>query len=98
MITQSLHFEVTGRDAEAFWRACHVRNMEPVQAFELFLSQFTQDIQNDKEVTEADKADDVLRAKKLAFAGRLARFAKPELMALENQAVDMAIKEKYGTD
>ena len=41
MITQSLHFEVSGQDAHRLLAVCRERNIEPVQAFQLFLAQFT---------------------------------------------------------
>lgn len=53
----------------------------------VFLKDFTKNHQN--------KADDELRAKKLAYAGVLSHLANPKLMALEEQAVEMAIKEQY---
>ncbi|SSY80622.1 hypothetical protein [Alysiella crassa] len=36
MITQSIHFEVSGQDAQRLLAACQARNIAPVQAFELF--------------------------------------------------------------
>lgn len=84
MITQSLHFEVSGQDASRLLAVCQARNIAPVQAFELFLNQWL-----------AENDDDDIRQKKLARAGGLAQFAKPDLMYLEEQAVAMAIKAKY---
>lgn len=75
MITQSLHFEVTGRDAEAFWRACQEKNIEPMQAFQMFLQEFTKQYQQ--------KQDDDLRAKKLLYAGSLSHLAKSKLLDIE---------------
>lgn len=89
MITQSLHFEITGRDAQRFLSVCQERNIEPMVAFESFLKDFTKSYQN--------KADDELRAKKLVYAGALSHLANPKLMALEEQAVEMAIKKKIST-
>lgn len=84
MITQSLHFEVSGQDANRLLAACQARNIAPVQAFELFLNQWLD-----------DNSDNEVRQKKLARAGGLAQFANPNLMNLEEQAVAMAIKAKY---
>lgn len=55
MITQSIHFEIIGQDAQRFLSACQERNIEPMVAFESFLKDFTKSYQN--------KADDELRAK-----------------------------------
>lgn len=33
MITQSIHFEVSGQDAQRLLAACQARNIAPVQAF-----------------------------------------------------------------
>lgn len=90
MTTQSLHFEITGQDAQRFLSVCQERNIEPMVAFEHFLKEFTKSHQN--------KADNELRVKKLAFAGALSHLANPKLMALEEQAVEMAIRDKYGID
>lgn len=90
MITQSLHFEITGQDAQRFLSACQERNIEPMVAFESFLKDFTKSYQH--------KADEELCAKKLAYAGILSHLANPKLMALEEKAVEMAIKEKYSVD
>lgn len=90
MITQSLHFEITGQDAQRFLSVCQERNIEPMAAFESFLKDFTKNYQH--------KADEELRAKKLAYAGILSHLANPKLMALEEKAVEMAIKEKYSVD
>lgn len=87
MLNQSLHFELTGQDAQYFLQACQDKNIEPMQAFELFLQEFTKQYQQ--------KQDDDLRAKKLARAGGLAKYANPNLIPLEEHAVEMAIKEKY---
>lgn len=46
MITQSIHFEVSGQDAQRLLAACQARNIAPVQAFELFLNQWTADFSN----------------------------------------------------
>ena len=91
MITQSLHFEVSGQDIHRLLAVCRERNIEPVQAFQLFLAQFTAPKNQD------DVPQD-LRAQKLAYAGYLAHLANPDLMALEENAVEMAIKAKYGVD
>lgn len=86
MITQSLHFEITGQDAQRL-SVCQERNIEPMVALESFLKDFTKSHQN--------KADAELRAKKLAYAGVLSHLANPKLMALEEQAVEMAIRKKH---
>lgn len=86
----SLYFEVTGQDAQRLLSACQARNIEPAKAFELFLEEFTK--------TFSNKEDEDLRAQKLAYAGCLAKYANPALISLEEQAVEMAIKEKYGLD
>lgn len=57
MITQFLHFEITGQDAQRFLSVCQEQNIEPMVAFEHFLQEFTKSYQN--------KADDELHAKKL---------------------------------
>lgn len=54
-------------------------------AFESFLKEFTKSYQN--------KADDDLRAKKLAYAGALSHLANPNLMALEKQAAEMQLRK-----
>lgn len=59
MITQSLHFEITGQDAQRFLSVCQERNIEPMVAFESFLKDFTKSDQN--------KADDELCAKKIGL-------------------------------
>lgn len=87
MITQSLHFEVSGQDAHRLLAACQARHITPAKAFELFLNQWT-----------ADYSDEENRQRKRARAGGLARFANPDLMHLEEQAVEMAIKAKYAAD
>lgn len=87
MITQSLHFEVSGQDAHRLLSVCQARNIEPIQAFKIFLNQWT-----------TEYPDTTVRNQKLARAGGLARFANPDLMHLEQQAVEMAIKEKYAVD
>lgn len=79
MITQSIHFEVSGQDAQRLLAACQARNIAPVQAFELFLNQWTADFSN--------LSDEENRQRKLVQAGGLARFANPDLMHLEEQAV-----------
>lgn len=88
MITQSTTFEVTVQDAQRLLSVCQEQNIEPRYAFELFLQEFTKNYQQ--------KADDELRAKKLSYAGALLHLVNPALMALEEKAVEMAIKEKYG--
>lgn len=90
MIIQSITFEVTGQDAQRLLSVCQEQNIEPKYAFELFLQKFTKNHQH--------KADDELRAKKLSYAGALSHLANPALMALEEKAVEMAIKEKYNVD
>ena len=80
MITQSLHFEVTGRDAWRLWNACKERNIEPAQAFELFLREFTQETAISK---PDDSLEDELRAKKLAYAGVLSHLANSKLLDIE---------------
>lgn len=59
MITQSLHFEITGQDAQRFLSVCQERNIEPMVAFESFLKDFTK--------CEQNKADDKLRVKKIGL-------------------------------
>lgn len=56
MITQSLHFKITGQDAQRFLSVCQERNIQPMVAFKSFLNEFTKSHQN--------KADKKLRAKK----------------------------------
>ena len=90
MIIQSITFEVTGQDAQRLLSVCQEQNIEPKYAFGLFLQKFTKNHQH--------KADDELRAKKLSYAGALSNLANPALMALEEKAVEMAIKEKYNVD
>ena len=85
MITQSITFEVTGQDAQSLLSVCQEQNIEPRYAFELSLQEFTKNYQQ--------KADDELRAKKLSRAGGLAKYANPELIPLEEKAIEMAIKE-----
>lgn len=89
MITQSLHFEVSGQDAHRLLAVCQARKIAPAQAFELFLNEWTADYVDESES---------IRQQKLARAGGLARFANSDLMHLEEQAVEMAIKAKYAID
>lgn len=86
MLTQSLHFEITGQDAHHFLKACHDRGVEPVQAFETFVMSF---------LSQTDVQNDIDRKK--SRAGGLAKYANPELISLEEQAVEMALREKYAT-
>lgn len=58
-----------------FLSVCQERNIEPMVAFESFLKDFTKSYQN--------KADDELRAKKLAYAGALSHLANSKITALE---------------
>ncbi|MDO4426610.1 MAG: hypothetical protein Q4B88_00625 [Moraxella sp.] len=71
MITQSLHFEITGQDAQRFLSVCQERNIEPVVAFESFLKDFTKSYQN--------KADDELRAKNWLMQGHCRIWQIPNL-------------------
>lgn len=89
MINQSLTFEITGQDASLLLKACQEQGIEPVQAFQQFLAQFAKTNTQDKKTNKATKA------KKLARAGGLAQYANPDLIPLEQYAVEMAIKEKY---
>lgn len=97
MITQSLHFGIIGQDTRDFLlRKCPLstyqeQEIKPmILVFENFLKKFTKPYQQ--------RQDDELRAKKLAYAGVLSHLANPKLMALEERAVEMAIREKYGLD
>ena len=91
MLTQSIHFEITGQDAHYFLKACQERGIEPMQALQSFLLEFTS---RENKKSQEDK----LRAKKMAYAGSLSHLADPQLRALEDKAVEMAIKEKYNVD
>lgn len=86
MITQSLQFEVTGQDVQRFLMVCQAKGMEPKDAFGLFLRSFISEIDGGQKPA----------VKKSSYAGGLAQFANPELMALEESAVASAIKAKYG--
>lgn len=90
MINQSLTFEITGQDASLLLKACQEQGIEPVQAFQAFLTQFAK---NDKKIDANN--DETLKAKKLAYAGILSEYANPELIPLEQYAVETAVKEKY---
>ena len=91
MLTQSIHFEISGQDAHYFLKACQERGIEPMQALQAFLSEFTNGEQKRSQ-------EDKLRAKKIAYAGYLSHLANPQLRALEDKAVEIAIKEKYHAD
>lgn len=88
MVTKTFTFHMSEQEEQRFLTACKNKNIAPEQAFEEFLSQFTQYCQ--------EQNDETLRAKKLAYAGALAQYANPDLIPLEEKAVEMAIKEKYG--
>lgn len=90
MISQTLHFEVSGQEAQLLLQACKERNIEPAEAFELFIKQFARQRQQ--------QIEGELRAKKLAYAGALSQFANADLIPLEERAVEMAIAEKYRAD
>lgn len=89
MINQSLTFEITGQDASLLLKACQEQGIEPVQAFQQFLAQFA------KTNTKDTSNDETTKAKKLAYAGILSEYANPDLIPLEQYAVEMAVKEKY---
>lgn len=95
MINQSLHFEITGNDATRLIQACQQLGIQPAQAFQHFVAQLSANAEKDPTTTEPTA--DQIRAKKLARAGGLAQYAKPKLIPLEDQAVTMALKAKYGT-
>ena len=95
MIHQSLHFEITGNDATRLIQACQQLGIQPAQAFQRFVAEFTANAKN--EPTTSEPTADQIRAKKLARAGGLAQYANPDLIPLEDQAVTMALKAKYGT-
>ena len=88
MITQtiSLDFKVTGQDAYWLLEFCQKNNTKPQVVFEEFLQSFKP---NKAVKTPIKKSD---------YAGGLAEFANPALIPLEDQAVEMAIKAKYGID
>ena len=76
-------------------KACQQLGIQPAQAFQSFVAQLSANA--DKEPTTTEPTTDQIRAKKLARAGGLAQYAKPKLIPLEDQAVTMALKAKYGT-
>lgn len=89
MITEknlSLDFKVTGQDAYWLLAFCQENNTKPQAVFEELLQSFRLN------TTER------LKTKKSDYAGGLAEFANPALIPLEEQAVEMAIKAKYGID
>lgn len=88
MTIKNFTFQMSEQDTQRFLAVCEQRNVEPEQVFQEFLRQFTQYYQ--------EQNDEALRAKKLAYAGALAQYANPDLIPLEEKAVEMAIKEKYG--
>lgn len=94
MINQALHFEITGNDATRLIQACQQLGIQPAQAFQRFVAQLSANAEKEPITT---KPIDQVRVKKLARAGGLAQFANPDLIPLEDQAVTMALKAKYGT-
>lgn len=99
MINQSLHFEITGNDATRLIQACQQLGIQPAQAFQHFVAQLSANAEQKPVTTEptTEPTTEQIRAKKLARAGGLAQYANPDLIPLEDQAVTMALKAKYGT-
>lgn len=89
MITQSVHFEISGQDARFLLEFCQKTGKQPQDVFEQFLHSL---IGDDSEKPQHRPI------KKSSYAGGLAKFANPALMDLEEMAVAHAIKVKYDTD
>ncbi|WP_019518614.1 hypothetical protein [Faucicola boevrei] len=89
MITQnlSLDFKVTGQDAYWLLEFCQKNNTQPQVVFANLFQSFKSTNNSVKPVV-----------KKSDYAGGLAEFANPTLISLEEQAVEMAVKAKYGID
>ncbi len=94
MINQSLHFEITGSDATRLIQACQQLGIQPAQAFQRFVAQLSANVE--KELTTTELTANQIRAKKLARTGGLAQYANTDLISLEDQAVTIALKTKYG--
>ena len=69
MISQSLHFEITGNDATRLIQACQQLGIQPAQAFQRFVAQLSANAEQKPVTTEP--TTEQIRAKKLAHAGIL---------------------------